>query len=201
MGLKGGELIHPQRPAHPGRRGSRAGAVHQLHARDQRGDLDGGLAGGQRIDDVTGHHHLTLDVLDVNDWRITGDGHRFLEAADAKVGVDRCREAGGQLDPFTLGIAESGQREGDGVEARRQGDDLVLAGTIGGDGSNLLDQRGTCGLDRHAGQHGAGRILDDAGNGGRTLCAGGNRTRQAHSPRGTHNEGLNGMSGGCDLFA
>jgi len=41
-----------------------------------------------------------LGVLDVDDWRLAGDGDRFLERADAQVGVDRGHEKNKSLSRF-----------------------------------------------------------------------------------------------------
>ena len=47
----------------------------------------------------------------------------------------------------------------------QQVDDAVLAGAVGDGRADLFDQHGTGGFDGHARQHGAGRVLDDAGDG------------------------------------
>ena len=95
------------------------------------------------------------------------------ERADLQVRVDRRGERAGQLDPFALDGAESGQRERDRVGAGPQVDDAVLAGAVGDGGTDFFDQRVARRFDGHARQHGAGRVLDDAGDGGLGECRGG----------------------------
>jgi hypothetical protein len=58
---------------------------------------------------------------------------------------------------------ESGQREGERINAGPEIDDAVAAGTVGDGGPRLLDQDRTSRLDRDAGQHGARGVLDDPG--------------------------------------
>ena len=58
--------------------------------------------------------------------------------------------------------AEAREREGDGVDAGPQRGDLVLARVVGDRRSHFFDQRGARRFDRHAGQHRARRVLDDA---------------------------------------
>ena len=86
------------------------------------------------------------------------------------------------FDALALDGREAGQRERDGVSARRQFGNPVLAGPIGDGASHLLNQRRTAGFDRHAGQHGAGRVLDDARE--RRLSVG----RPRHERKARHHE-------------
>ena len=71
----------------------------------------------------------------------------------------------GQLDAVTLDGDEAGQRERQGVGARPQIDDAVLARAIGDRGPDLLDQgRARC-FNGDAGQHGAGRVSNGSREG------------------------------------
>ena len=87
------------------------------------------------------------------------------EGADFQIGVDRRDERAAQLDAFALHRAEAGQRERHGVGARPKIDDSILAGVVADDRADFFNQDGACGFDRHARQHGAGRVFDDAGDG------------------------------------
>ena len=72
------------------------------------------------------HHALTRGALHVHDRRFASDRDRFLEGADAHLGVDGRRERAGQIDAIPLDGVEAGQRERDGVGAGPQLGDPVL---------------------------------------------------------------------------
>ena len=100
--------------------------------------------------------------------------------ADPQLGVDRRGERSGQLDAFAPDGAEAGERERHRVGAGPQLLDPVLAGAVGDHRADLLDQRRARRFDRHAGQHRARRVADDAGDRGlRRLTE---RKRPAHPP-------------------
>ena len=105
-------------------------------------------------------------ALDVDDRRFAGDRDRLFERADSQIGVDRGDEVAAQLDAFALHRVETGQRERHGVGAGTKIDDAILTGVVADDRAVLLDQDGTGRFNRDARQHRAGRILDDAGDGG-----------------------------------
>ena len=96
--------------------------------------------------------------------------------ADPQIGVHRRREGRRQLDALALDRVEPGQREGHAVGAGHQADDLVLPPTVSDGGSHFLDQCGAGGFDAHAGQNGAGGVLDDSGDAAAAL--GGRQCRQ-----------------------
>ena len=98
---------------------------------------------------------FALRVLHVHDRRRAADGDGFLHVAHLQVGADVGREAGGQLDAFTLDGAETWQRERHGVGAGAQFRDRVPTVRVGDDGANLLDQRRAGGFHRDAGKHGS----------------------------------------------
>ena len=80
--------------------------------------------------------------------------------------------------PSRLTVLKPGQREGDGVIAGAEVDDLVLAVAVGDGRPRALDERRARRFDRHARQHGAGRVADDAGNAAANLCERGGRCQQ-----------------------
>ncbi len=73
------------------------------------------------------------------------------------------------------GRVEARQRECQRVRARTQLDDPVLPALIGDDASNPLDEHIARGFDCDAGQHGAGAVLDDAGERALGMCCRGQR--------------------------
>ena len=66
---------------------------------------------------------------------------RFLDTADTHLGVDRRHPAAAQLERLARDGGEPGQRERDGVGARAQVDDLILAVGVGHDRPRPLDER------------------------------------------------------------
>ena len=72
----------------------------------------------------------------------------------------------GSSSPLALERVEPGKRERHGVGAGPQIDDAVLSAAIADRRAHLLDQRVAGRFDGHARQHGARRVLDDAGDGG-----------------------------------
>ena len=104
----------------------------------------------QRIQRRTGYHFGLRCVLHVDDWALTGDGQGFFERADAHFSVDFCGKCAGQLDLITLDRAETGQREGHGIDARPEVDDLVFTVLVREDGADFLNERVAGGFDGHA---------------------------------------------------
>ena len=74
--------------------GARAADVlaPEVHARDEHGQRRPIGRIRQRIEDLTIEDALLTRALDVDDGRLAGDPDRFLEAADAQVGIDAGRE-------------------------------------------------------------------------------------------------------------
>src|SRR5712691_1720155 len=66
---------------------------------------------------------------------------------------------------FAFHRTETGQRERHRIGARPKIDDSVLAGDVAGDRADFFDEDGAGGFHGYAGQHGARRVLDDAGDG------------------------------------
>ena len=138
-------------------------------------DRAAGIAEISRCDIVVCRRTLCVSTIGVSPVTVIVS----CEGADLHVRVDRRGERAGQLDAFALDGAEAGQAERDGVGARPQIDDTVLARTIGDGRSDFLDQHVARRFDGHAWQHGAGRVLDDAGDGRLGEC----RRRQNHQAR------------------
>jgi len=125
------------------------------------GSRDGGH-GEHRV----GEHDLTCRArLGVDDGRRAGDGDCLFDSSDSQFGIDRRHASAGQLDALALDRGEAGDRERQAVGAGFQIDDAVLAAPIRHDGARLLDERRARRFDVHAGQDGAGRIADGAGDG------------------------------------
>ena len=109
---------------------------------------------GDILDDVAIDDALAGGVLDINGRRFAGHGERLLERTHRQTAVHRRGEVAGHLDPFTLQRVEAGEHERHGVAARRQVDDLILAGAIRHGGTNFFDEGGTRRLNGDARQHG-----------------------------------------------
>jgi hypothetical protein len=92
-------------------------------------------------------------------------GEAHLEGADAQLGTDRRREIRRQLDPLLNDGAEACDGKGHLIESRAEVDNRVPALRVGDNGPHLLDECGARGFDRHARQHTAARVLDDARHG------------------------------------
>ena len=129
-----------------------------------------------RIEQIARQHLLLRCALHIHDRRVAGDGDRLLDGADAQLGVDRGREVRRKLDAFAADRVEPGQRERDRIDAGPEIDDAIQTGRVGRHRPHALDERRTAGFHGDPGQHGAGRILDRAGN--RALCKRGVRIDQ-----------------------
>ena len=117
--------------------------------------------GRQRVDQLVVEHRLLCGRLDVDDRCRAGDGDGFCNRADFQLRVDRNRLRAGQLDFVAPDDVEPGEHEADGIGAWPQIFDLVLAGAVGGDRSNLFNEHRAGGLDRDAWHDGARRIFGD----------------------------------------
>src|SRR5262245_9215417 len=93
-----------------------------------------------------------------------GDRERFLESADAHLGVHGHDELPRELQPFTPDCRESCHRECKRVDSRPQFDDSKLAGFVGRGGSDFLNQRRTRRFHGDAGQDCTRCIPDNAGH-------------------------------------
>jgi hypothetical protein len=148
--------VHPDAPDRIARRrGSADVLIRQpaaRHAGNQRRHVVGGTARRNVVDDFAVDDALPFRVLYVDDRRLAGDGDRFFERADAHLGVNLGGERACQHDAFALHRVEAAEREGHGVGAGHEIDDLKLAATVADRRADLFDQGGTCRLDRHPGQ-------------------------------------------------
>ena len=132
--------------------------------------------GRDGLDHLVGQHRLALGALQVHHRRLAGDRDGLFERADAQVGVHADRRRARQLHALTRDRAEPGQHEPHRVDARAQVLDAVLPGAVADGRPHLFNQRRAGRLDRHAGQHRARRVSNDAGN--RRLGVGGCRQQQ-----------------------
>ena len=168
--------VHEQAAADPHR--ARPADVEPAGAdrRHRVGHQHETAAGRNRLEQLLADHLAARAGLHVDDRALPGDRDVLGDRADAHLDVDRRGEVGFEQNPLAHDRVETRQREGDGVGARPQVDDPVLARLVGRGRFHLLDQRGAAGFDRHAGQHRAGRVLDDAGD--RALRQGDGRNGQ-----------------------
>ena len=117
---------------------------------------------GQLVDRLVLEHRLALGGLRVDDRRFAADVDGLSHVADFHLAVDVDHARTRDFQPFAFHARESRQRERDGVGAGPQIDYLVLPAAVGNGRACFLDQCGTRGLDRYAGEHGSRRILYDA---------------------------------------
>ena len=157
--------------------GNAAGISDSGHPRNHRLDAGGVPRGRNGRQDVPVDRGLRLRALDVDGRRLAGDRDRFRQGADLQIGVDRRDERAGQLDAFAFHRTETGQRERHRIGARPKIDDSVLAGDVAGDRADSFDEDGAGGFHSNAGQHGARRVLDDAGDGCLSPCGRGNQNQ------------------------
>jgi len=66
-----------------------------------------GTRAGQRLDHVGVEDHLAPHGLDVDDRRLTRDGDRFLQVADAQLDRNRQHLGAAELDVFTRDDVEA----------------------------------------------------------------------------------------------
>ena len=137
----------------------RVAAAGYDHRRDEQHDPRIAARGRHRLQQVEIERPLLFRRLHVHDRALARNGDGFLEPADLELGVQRRDEIGRQDEPFALHGSESGERERDGVGARPQVDDAVLAGAVGDRRPGFLDQRRAGRFDGDAGKHRAGDIL------------------------------------------
>ena len=96
----------------------------------KRGEVDAEPAGRHGVDDFLGNDSLYAGAANVHERRLAGDGDGFRDLADLHVGVDRDDGGAADLHRVTLEGVEPLQREGDGVGAGHELDDLVLARAV-----------------------------------------------------------------------
>ena len=145
--------------------------------------LDGPPA-RNRVEQVAAEHLRVDRTLDVHDGRLARHGQGLLQPAKPEVGVDGRGEARRQLESVPPERLEAGEREGDDVDAGTQVHDLVLARGVGDDRSRSFDEDVARRLHGHTRQDGAGRVLDDAGDGAlRARCRGQHRDTEYDADR------------------
>ena len=127
----------------------------QADARHKRSDRLDVSRAGNRVDEVARHHLLPRRILDVDHRRLARHRHRFLERADAEVGVERHGRVGGHDDAVALERAEPGQGKDDRIGTRPQVHDRVPAVAVGDDATGFLDEDGAGGFDGDARQNGS----------------------------------------------
>ena len=121
--------------------------------------------GRNRVDDVARHDALLHDVLHVDGRRRAGDRDRFLSAPTRSSALTVAVKRRRQLDALALDRVEAGQRKRDAVVARHAGRrSLYCPSPSVTTVRDLFDQGGAGGFHGDAGQHGARRVPDDAGD-------------------------------------
>jgi hypothetical protein len=118
----------------------------------------------QRVEHLARQDVLRPHVLHVHHRARAGDGHRLLERADPQLRVGCRRKTGGERQTFALQRAEAREREGDGIHAGPEVDDLVLALGVGGRDTRFLDQHRARGFHRDTRQRRARGVGDSAGD-------------------------------------
>ena len=141
------------------RRAERRGAGNQRR-------VDAGvLPYRKRLHRVAREDLLLRHPLHVDERRGAGHGDRFGELADAKVGVDRRDEPGGDIDAFAPHALEPLQRERHRVGAGPEVDNPVAPFAIGHHRARAFDERRARGFRRHTREHPARFITYDTCDG------------------------------------
>ena len=133
------------------------------------------------LEELPGEIRADGGALDVHRRRFAGDRHRLLQRRQRQLRIDAQCLVEAEPNLFTSERLEPCQLEGDRVEARRQC--RISVGAVGGcDGGLRLNQRGSGDGHRHARQHGAGVVGDEAGDASAQLLRVNGRDR-AHAKR------------------
>ena len=178
-------------------REARLDAAAAVHGKDREhrtgvdvGDVrlqarDGGEQIAVAADAWKAPHRLVVErdgaprALHVDHRRFTGDGDGLCDGADPHLCVDLDNAGTRDDDVVALQGGEPRERERHGVRARLQALDPVLPGGIGRRRPGFFNQHRARRFDGDAGQHGARRVFDGAGEG--HLC-------QRSSRRDTHRD-------------
>ena len=144
----------------------RDAGLRHVQSGNQGLDPGGVPRAGNGGDHIGAHRLLHQHALDVHGRRLRADRDRFLQRADAHIGVHRGDESACELDALTLDGLEARQRDRHRIRARAQVHDAVLARPVGRHRPRLLDHHGARHFHSHTGEHAARRVPDDAGNGG-----------------------------------
>ena len=102
LGVAAHALAVPRRPAKIRDRG---GSGHARCHRQQHAPAHGSAR--QRLERFLRNSRLLRHILRVDERRVPGDRHRFLERSDPQFDVDRRREPGRQHNPFASGGVEA----------------------------------------------------------------------------------------------
>ena len=90
----------------PPRRPPTSSVPRDGHAGDEDGDVLDVARRGQLGDEAALQHVLPHGALHVDDRCFAGDGDRFLDPADAELGVNRRSEVAGELDALRCTVAK-----------------------------------------------------------------------------------------------
>ena len=132
---------------------------------DGRGDALIAPPRRQHVDLLLAEDGAALRALDVDERRSAGHRDGLLERADPQLRVDRGREVRLQDDVLAHERAEARQREGDLVGAGPEVLDSIAPAPVRDAGAHLLDQGGAGRFNRDTGQHPAGRVGHEPGDG------------------------------------
>ncbi len=137
--------------------GGHAGAdveTGRLNARYRRQQVAIAARRRNRLNDLVRQHHLPTGAgLRIDDRRLTGHGDRFLNPADAHLGVDGEHARSAELNAVAFDGREAGQRVCQRIGPGRQVLDSILPGAVARRGADLFDQHGAGGLDGHTREH------------------------------------------------
>ena len=181
--LSFGELAVRQQPLLRRGAGSADRLRARLNANREQPQLRVGAAGRDGVDEIALQHRRTLGVRDVDQRRIAGHRHRFLDGANPQVGVHRRGEIRRQVDRVANERGEALKRERDLIKAGTKIDDRVSALIVGDDRARPLDQRRARCLHRDSRQHRAARIPDVACNRALGRCRRRDQHREAPHPK------------------
>ena len=155
--------VHAQRALLHGLRAADVVGV-DLHAGDDLGERPRIAARRHAFENRLVHHRLLQVRLHVDRGRRARHGDRLLQGAHFELQVDGRGEAGADDDVAALDGPESLQLELQRVSARREPIETVGAAAVGHLRGRAAEQAFAAERHRHAWQHAAAGILDDAGD-------------------------------------
>ncbi len=141
-----------------------AGVPRTVDAGNQFADRRIVPAGRDRLERRLGQDRLLRHVLEVDNWRGSRHRNRFREIADLELSIHGGGKPRRDLHVLPHQLAETGQRERDGIRARPQLDDPVLPIITRDDAAYPFDQRRARHFHRDAWQDAAGRITNLTGD-------------------------------------
>ncbi len=101
--------------------------------------------------------------MHVHDRSLAGNRDGLLHATDAQIGADRDDLRAADFHAFAPNGRETGQRECHRVDARHEILETILAGAVGDRGPDFFKQGRAGRFNSHAGQYGARRVANGAG--------------------------------------